>query len=250
VKTDEKEGGDDVEGAIMPSRDAGPEHDDTMMFTSHGTNPFPIQNIGTTRPFKDVFPPYEGIISLASTDSHPGRRYRHQTLSTTTLDPIDDDPPVPVDPIPGIESESTTPPDLEEIIPALAQITLQPAARAGVFAWAPLSGPVGCKFLIHIRHTSSLAVKIFYSNQSHCWIDFDGNKVPAIGHVYFHNALFSDNNPLGQNREVLLALVPECARTQVPISLYVQDENGAVVANMPLGWFRIDANSMVPAVIC
>jgi hypothetical protein len=46
-----------------------------------------------------------------------------------------------------------------------------------------------------------------------------------------------------------MTLVPQCTRARVPISLYVQNERGAVLANLPLGWFRIDESGMVPAVL-
>jgi hypothetical protein len=73
--------------------------------------------------------------------------------------------------------------------------------------------------------------------------------VPAVGHIYYNADLPQDRNALGQNREILMTLVPECTRARVPISLYVQDEYGKILANFPLGWFRIDQSGMVPGVI-
>ena len=87
------------------------------------------------------------------------------------------------------------------------------------------------------------------------WIDFEGQKVPAVPHKFY----FSENdyplndtsiNGLGRDREILLALVPPSIRRQVPIWLYVVGDRGVVEHNIQLGHFQYDNNGNTSIVLC
>ena len=105
---------------------------------------------------------------------------------------------------------------------------------------------MGCKFLVYIKHTSSLGVKFLASLQGSgstpFWIDFGGTKVPCVPHkFYFDKHHISE---FGRDREVLLALVPELGKREVNVSLYVEDDRGTLEFNVQLGRFKLDEQGL------
>ena len=128
------------------------------------------------------------------------------------------------------------------------------AKQIGVFGWGPSFGPAGCKFLVFVRHTSLLVVKLLSlvqhpDDETRFWIDFDGTKVPAAPHkYYFHeteNRLEEVNTEgLGRDREVLLALMPPFVRRRVSIWLSVVGGRGRQEYNVQLGYFEYDDNGV------
>jgi hypothetical protein len=99
-------------------------------------------------------------------------------------------------------------------------------------------------FIVHLRYTSTLAVKIF-PRQHRFWIDFGGNKIGAHPHqYYFDDKTWAEDvnfNGLGRNRDVLIALVPRAGEnTRVPVWLHVTGPTGKIAHNLRLGYFYYD----------
>lgn len=120
--------------------------------------------------------------------------------------------------------------------------------QEGIHGWGPSAGPPGCKFLVYLRHTSPLAVKLLslvyqQSRDIRFWIDFGGTNVPAMPFKFYfsesdHALADVDFDGLGRDREILLALVPRSIRRQVRVSLYVVGERGTVPYNIEFGSFQ------------
>lgn len=153
-------------------------------------------------------------------------------LSSATLEPI------------AHEAPQITPLASPNDIPFLKQIDLEPARKEGVYGYTPPRGPPGCKFLIYIKHTSPLAVKILSSlNRSGTtpfWIDFGVTKVPCVPHKFYLDSNHT-NSEWGRDREVLVGLVPELeGRREVDVRLYVESERGGSEFNLQIGKFKLD----------
>ena|SRR5579859_1224281 len=156
------------------------------------------------------------------------QRWNNVVLSSSTLEPISQ------------HSLHLANLSVPQEIPSLPRLTLEPASSAGVYGWGPPSGPIRCKFFVLLRHVSQLAVAVLDSQHSKLRfsINFGGKKVPCVSHkFYFANQRYTE---FGEDREVLLALVPESSARAVDLFLYVETDRGVMKFNLPLGKFKYD----------
>lgn len=175
----------------------------------------------------NVFRPQRQRIEQSSQPR--SQRCSNVVLSSSTLEPIPQ------------QSVHLAHLSVAQEIPSLTRLTLEPASGAGVYGWGPPSGPIGCKFFVFLKHVSQLAVAFLdsqHSNSTSFWINFGGTKVPCVSHkFYFTNQRDSE---FGEDREVLLALVPESTTREVDVFLYVETDRGVTKFNLPLGKFKYD----------
>jgi len=156
------------------------------------------------------------------------QRWNTVVLSSSTLEPISQ------------RSLHLAHLSVPQEIPSLPRITLEPASSAGVYGWGPPSGPIGCKFFVLLKHVSQLGLAVLDSQHSKLRfsINFGGKKVPCVSHkFYFAN---QRNTEFGEDREMLLALVPESTAREVVMFLYVETDRGVMKFNLPLGKFKYD----------
>lgn len=183
--------------------------------------------------------------SLVTEDTRSARR--RTVLNSSTLEPIDDDQPShpaePLETIPTIPHDS-----LETTSPILENQPLQPlpkdraAAAKGVMNFSPPRGPMGCKLIIFLKHTSMLAAKAitFHNAQAKqsqlpiFWVEFDDKLEVAEPHL----RRFEKEGKVIE-REVLVCLVPARDKKRVPVRLFVErGKSGCDTFKM--GWFEYD----------
>jgi len=170
---------------------------------------------------------------------------RRQVLDSSTLQPISPDhsPTLPSHESSTLQIEDSAtvqhvPPHANHDLPlTLPQTPASQAFKLGILNFSPPAGPQGCKFIIYLRHTSTLSAKVLTSLQSNhqsFWVDFDGYKVPAVPHVYRR---YTDGKWI--EREVLLCIVPE-GQERVLVKLYVENERGQTEMAVEVGVFEVD----------
>lgn len=120
----------------------------------------------------------------------------------------------------------------------------------GVFGWGPPSGPEWCKFVVVLRHTSPLGAlfldRLREPLECRFYLVFGEIRVPAFPHKFLFTMCKNPVDGLGQDREILLTLVPgrkHFVERRVALALQVDEKNGRSMHNVHLGHFEYDEKS-------